>query len=54
MIQFDHVVEGLCNLPVDAGQVERQAHAEISPSQRAQRAEQGAATITVPSSDELK
>src|SRR6185369_17037214 len=43
LLELDHVVEGLGNLAVDAGQVERHAHGEVAALERAQRSEELAA-----------
>ena len=40
LLELDHVVEGLRDLAVDAGQVERHAHREVAALERAQRLQQ--------------
>jgi len=43
LLELDHVVEGLGDLAVDAGQVERHAHGEVAALEGAQRLEELAA-----------
>ena len=43
LLELDHVVEGLRDLAVDAGEVERHAHREVAALEGAQRLQQLAA-----------
>jgi hypothetical protein len=47
LLELDHVVEGLGDLAVDAGQVERHAHGEVAALERAQALESSPRSSTM-------